>query len=499
MKKLNLLLLFISTIKVASGQICDGEQVVLTEDGQCNSNPFVLVFEDNFDVDTLDLLKWEIHPEQGSLEGGDSKQYYSLDNVTIGNGICNITAKKETVLRRAISWKPDNEILSDGLPNLRTYDYTSSWIWTKSKFGHGKFEINCKIPKGKSFWPAFWMYGENNGVNNEIDVFEFWDNSTQDHNMTVHYNGQMCLTDYNGPDYSLAFHTFTVVWDNYKIEWYVDGNLKRRSTRFYTMLGQEVDCNGIQAYGQYIRDNVFPRDEMNIIANLALQTGIFFQPDTNTPFPSSLEIDYVRMWKQVPLLPLPPPPLFYTCTPLNSNDKVVNDNHIHGSHTLHILNTITTDDEVTIENDANVWWTAGDYIELTPDFTVEEGAEFTAEIADCQHGFLKTIDINAHETAPYTGDPEPKRDNDDGSKQQASEPVIANSFLSPNPNNGKFTLQLKENMAGVCVYNSLGQAVFQSSTFNSQSLIDLSSQPKGIYFIQAISADKIYTEKVILR
>jgi beta-glucanase (GH16 family) len=133
-------------------------------------------------------------------------------------------------------------------------------------------------------------------VNNEIDVFEFWNNSTNDHNLTVHYNGQMCLTDYNGPDYSQVFHTYTVIWNNYKIEWYVDGDLKRRSTKFYTILGQPVDCNGIQAYSHYIMDKVFPLDPMNIIVNLALQTGTY-APDNSTPFPSSLEIDYIRYYK----------------------------------------------------------------------------------------------------------------------------------------------------------------------------------------------------------
>jgi len=129
MKKLTVLLLTILTTKIVSGQICDGQQVVLTQDGQCDYNPYVLEFVDNFDGNSLDLSKWQIQPwGQGTLQGAATQEYNSLDNVSVANGICNITAKHETVVRRAVNWKPDNEILSDGLPNLRTYYYTSSNI-----------------------------------------------------------------------------------------------------------------------------------------------------------------------------------------------------------------------------------------------------------------------------------------------------------------------------------------------------------------------------------
>ncbi|MEO0075699.1 MAG: glycoside hydrolase family 16 protein [candidate division WOR-3 bacterium] len=227
MKIFSVLLLTILITKIVSGQICDGQQVVLTQDGQCDYNPWVTVFEDNFDGNTLDLSKWTL-PYQGVLRDfshSKEKQWYAntgntpsvpiTNNIEVSNGTLKLIARRE-------SPPIVGTYVSDYSTNPWTYtttnfDYSSAEIDSKYKFGYGMYEIRCKIPKGKGFWPAFWMYGENaNGVNNEIDVFEFWDNSTNDHNMTVHYNGQMCLTDYNGPDYSQAFHTFTVIWDNYK-------------------------------------------------------------------------------------------------------------------------------------------------------------------------------------------------------------------------------------------------------------------------------------------
>ncbi len=72
--------------------------------------------------------------------------------------------------------------------------------------------------------------------------------------------------------------------------------------------------------------------------------------------------------------------------------------------------------------------------------------------------------------------------------------------ISPNPSAGIFTLQLKEQIAGdVIIYNDLGQVVYQSAISNSQSAIDLSSQPKGIYFVKVQCESKVYTEKVILQ
>ncbi|MEI6577343.1 MAG: family 16 glycosylhydrolase [Bacteroidota bacterium] len=298
MKIIAILILVQLITKTGSGQICHPQLFVASQDGQCNNMPYVLVFEDNFDGNSLDLSKWQIQAwGQGSLSGDNTQQYYSLDNVSVSSGICSIIAKQDTVLRKAISWLPDSAILADSMPNLRTFYFTSSNIWTNHKFGHGIYEIRCRIPSGKGFWPAFWMYGIDSTVNNEIDVFEFSDGNTAKHQMTAHYNGMMCGSNYSGPDYSLAFHTYKVVWDQYKIEWYVDSILKKRLSKFNNIIGQTVDCNGVVANSTYILEKTFPVDSMNIITNLAIQTGAF-APDSTTVFPNSLDIDYIRYYKQ---------------------------------------------------------------------------------------------------------------------------------------------------------------------------------------------------------
>ncbi len=68
---------------------------------------------------------------QGSIESDGSEEYYSLDNITVENGICKLIPKKETVIRKAISWQPDSMKMTDGIVNLRTYHYTSAFMQTK--------------------------------------------------------------------------------------------------------------------------------------------------------------------------------------------------------------------------------------------------------------------------------------------------------------------------------------------------------------------------------
>lgn len=49
---------------------------------------------------------------------------------------------------------------------------------SKNTFYHGKFEICCKLPKGKWLWPAFWLTG-NKTWPPEIDIFEGYSNGSK--------------------------------------------------------------------------------------------------------------------------------------------------------------------------------------------------------------------------------------------------------------------------------------------------------------------------------
>lgn len=300
-------LLFSLTFLCSQSVFSQKEKIIATTDGNCKEDQWELKFEENFDGMRLDLNIWKLRDySQGSLTTEGVEGYYTLDNIVLENGICKIIPKKETLIRKAVSWQPDSMKLSDGLPNIRTYNYTSCWIETKKLYPYGKFEVRCKIPKEKGFWPSFWMYGQSGDVNNEIDVFEFWNEQnlfgkfnpkklSMVNHMTVHYNKKMSTKSYVGPDFSADFHVFAVVWDSTKIEWYVDGELKRSYTKYQTKRGKNVDCKDVKANNTYYLNPVFPKDPMNIILNLAIQTGKN-RPEVES-FNTAFEIDYVRYYE----------------------------------------------------------------------------------------------------------------------------------------------------------------------------------------------------------
>jgi beta-glucanase (GH16 family) len=294
-----------------SHSIVAQQKQVNTSKKKCLEYDWKLAFEDNFEGTQLNFNVWKMREyAQGSFEQDQSEEYYTFDNVKVENGICKLIPKKETVVRKAVNWQPDTMKLGDGISNTRTYYHTSGWIETKEKFYYGKYEIRCKIPKGKGLWPAFWMYGEKNKINNEIDVFEFWNPEnnfgqyipkklSMVHHITVHHNHKMSGKKYVGPDYSLAYHTFTVVWDSTKIEWYVDGKLQRLVTQYITKRGKAVLCNEMKTSQEYMLNPVFPIGPMTIIADIAIQSKKN-SPDENTFNNPALEIDYIRYYQLVP-------------------------------------------------------------------------------------------------------------------------------------------------------------------------------------------------------
>jgi beta-glucanase (GH16 family) len=289
-------------------QICTANKVVLAENVNCVDDSFTLFFEDNFDSDSLDKSKWI--PVEGVVRDVSRilyQQWYSPKNIQSKDGVLKLVAKEEKIVNQNFDIWIDN-----GMKNFtQDFDYTAGEINSVNEFSYGKYEIKCKIPKGKGFFPAFWTFG-GNGYN-EIDVFEFWNEKnsfgkydakllSKIHKMNMHYDynydgkSSSCASKYKGPDFSENFHIFTMIWTPYKIEWYVDNELKRKTTLFYSLLGQNLDCESLKAFQPYLLNTSFPHKSMFIIANLGIQSDDN-SPDNDTNFPQSFEIDYIKYYK----------------------------------------------------------------------------------------------------------------------------------------------------------------------------------------------------------
>ncbi|MBI2722237.1 MAG: glycoside hydrolase family 16 protein [Bacteroidetes bacterium] len=299
-------------LKINAQTVCNGRKVIVTESANCNQSSYVLAFNDEFNGSSLDTSIWKpINGVVRDLEHKFAQQWYSPKNVEVSNGTLKLITKRETFLNQCYSIWANN-----GVQNIcEDFYYSAGQIDSKQKFEHGIFEISCKLPKAKGVASSFWTWGD--PAMNEIDVFEFEfeteltpfkkfdpDKACRVQRMNLHtdYDGDGktidCPSKCTGEDYSEAFHTFTLIWTPYKIEWYVDGQLKRTSTLFYTLLGQMINCSQIEAGEQYILDSSFPRSAMNIILDNIVEVGNK-APDDGTVLPVSYEIDYIRFYRLI--------------------------------------------------------------------------------------------------------------------------------------------------------------------------------------------------------
>lgn len=388
MKRTILILLLIGPIKIfAQTTFCEGViSVPQVTFNQCNTDPWKLVFEEDFDAPNLNLDVWNYGGDEHIRYCNGEQQYYTNgDNIELSNGTLKLIAKNETVYAEAVDWKSEYEHLycEDGEvdvgQNLRFFYYTSGNIQTNRKFSNGMFEARVKIPKGKGFWPAFWVYA-GDPVYNEIDIFEFWtddnlNNLSKVHHMTVHYDldgdGEhlSCGTNYTGVDFSQDFHIFKVIWDENKISWYVDGILKRTDYKYYTnLLGQgPIECT-LTAWQQYAMNAIFPQDPMSIILNFAIQDGDD-APDGTTSFPSQMEVDWVKYYQRIDVQDI----------------NITSANQFLLSEELYNVmygESVSINCSYTIPDDQQLEVIATNGITIGAGFNAELGSFFCARIAD---------------------------------------------------------------------------------------------------------------------
>lgn len=227
-----------------------------------------LTFSDEFNQGPLDTTKWNTTYPYGrrTTPTNGEWEWYVDDAFEFQNGILRIRADKKTV---------DN------------YNYTSGIIasWGKFSQRYGYFEARIRIPKGRGLWPAFWLLPASTAWPPEIDIMENLGHKTEKIFMTNHYvspSGQhlMASSYYIGPDFSADFHTFAIDWQPGVIIWYIDGVERFRSV------------SGV------------PTIPMYVIANLAVGGSWPGYPDDTTPFPSYLDVDYIRVYQLKTLLPV---------------------------------------------------------------------------------------------------------------------------------------------------------------------------------------------------
>ena len=235
-----------------------------------------LVWQDEFDGpqdQSPDPTKWtyDIGTDWGNAQleyDTDRPENVSLD----GEGNLVITARREQYA---------------GQP------FTSARIKTQGLFEqtYGRFEARIKMPWGPGIWPAFWLLGSNIETVGwpqcgEIDIMEYRGQQTNLIHGTVHgpgYSGGGAVTKSYGFEqarFDTDFHLFAVEWGKDYLRFYVDD-----------ILYQEIKPEDLP--GPWVFDKPF-----FIILNVAVGGNYVGFPTSETPFPQTMLIDYVRVYKE---------------------------------------------------------------------------------------------------------------------------------------------------------------------------------------------------------
>lgn len=136
-------------------------------------------------------------------------------------------------------------------------------------------------------------------------------------------------------------------------------------------------------------------------------------------------------------------------------------------------------------------------------FTFNHNTTNDAGVADINNNiFTATIDPacinynNGLRQIQHTNKPEAKADT-------LNKVLKSGINIFPNPSSGIFTLQ-NQNVSqtnAIEIYNTLGEKVYSTTNHKLQAtnIIDLSSEPKGIYFVKIQIEENIFYKKIVVQ
>lgn len=262
----------------------DLEEIIYNYEGYSTPKEYdgwTSVFADEFSGTMLNEEYWNPVIGNGCPSlcgfGNNEKQYYRKENIEIDSGLLTIHALKQ---------------------EYESNYYTSARLNTKDKiyFFFGRVDIRAKLPYSQGLWPALWMQGQDDNMvgwpeRGEIDIMELRGNQPNVVSSTVHYKNASG-NHYHPPskthtlsqyDYSDEFHVFSIIWNKYKIEFFVDD--ERYNVVFFS------------SQNFYQGNNPF-LEPFYILMNVAVGGNFGGDPDTTTIWPQKMEVDYVRVFQK---------------------------------------------------------------------------------------------------------------------------------------------------------------------------------------------------------
>ena len=245
-------------------------------------------WQDEFDGTSVESARWAFDIGTGTQYGltgwgNNELQYYTnrSQNASVSNGTLKITALKE---------------------NYGGQSYTSARLKTQGLFSQagGRFEIRAALPTGQGHWPAIWMMPASDtyggwAASGEIDIMEARGQQPDRVNGAIHYGDSWPNNTWSESTRVLpagqtisSFHTYALEWDTAAtpaIRWYVDDVLYATKTLWWS--------SGAAYPAPF--DKPF-----YMLLNLAVGGNYVGSPNASTPFPATMQVDYVRVSTAAP-------------------------------------------------------------------------------------------------------------------------------------------------------------------------------------------------------
>lgn len=277
-----------------------------SQEGTGETDGYVLVWQDLFDGDELNELRWNIEVN-GAGGGNNELQYYTdrATNVHVGddgkgNGCLILTAHRESYGGKS---------------------FTSGRVNSKNlvAFKHGKIEAAIRMPKtANGLWPAFWMMGNDYDAVGwpkcgETDIVEMGhQNAFAAGNQEKYFNGAMhwgqgwpnaSYARDTTKSYSLQdgeFHIFTAIWDENSMSMYVDLDQMPVQTPYFKM---DIPCT--EPDNEWSPGNYFHKENF-ILFNLAVGGNFpgIYNADEITALndangqEASMYVNYVKIYQK---------------------------------------------------------------------------------------------------------------------------------------------------------------------------------------------------------
>lgn len=246
-----------------------------TTGGPENPEDWELVFEDQFESDTLDTSKWDVGFGWGMTSNNDDADV-SEDNVVVDEDVLRLRCTHDGSGAGGVY---------QGAINTRN----------KEAFGPGHyFEARMRLPGRTGLLPAFWAKPNSEAWPPELDFVELFQTGedTEAERHTAHYNvhwstsGQVDdenahtndgMTHDDGIDLTETFNTYGCAWHEDRLEFYFNGT--RIGTQDGTDLMSAVNA-GAPFYMMF-----------------TCHVNRFGTPDYSESWEEEITVDWCRVWE----------------------------------------------------------------------------------------------------------------------------------------------------------------------------------------------------------